>query len=168
MRVEQFAAWLATTDLSVFFQTNLSLIPATQTVHILALSAAGGALLMIAFRVMWDTTSGRSLVDVARQFFPWIFGAIIVLLLSGSLLVIAEPMRSLTNVMFWTKMGLVSLLSLGLWGLQRQTATERAATTGKIHLGTSMQLLVAILVCLFIAIIFAGRWIAYTPSWANY
>lgn len=166
--MEQFAAWLATTDLSVFFQTNLSLIPATQTIHILALSAAGGALLMIVFRVMWGTTSGRPLVDVARQFFPWIFGALVVLLISGSLLVIAEPMRSLTNFMFWTKMVLVSLLLLGLWVLQRQTATERAVTTGTIHLGTSMKLLLAILGCCFIAIIFAGRWIAYTPSWANY
>lgn len=165
--LEQFARWLSGTDLSLALQVNLSMIPLIQTVHILALSAVGGAVLMVALRAAGRGTN-RPLAEVGRQFFPWIWGGLIVLLISGSFLVIAEPLRSLTNAMFWTKVSLVLLFAITLAVLHRRSfVTEHAPPGEWARAGALLTSVAAGVTVLFVAIVFAGRWIAYTTPWTS-
>lgn len=166
--MEDFSRWLSVTDLSLFLQVNLQIIPAVQTVHILTLSALGGALLMIVAKVLFGA-GARPLPMIARQFFPWIYGGLVVLLITGTILVIAEPLRSLTNIMFYIKMTLVLAILGVIIGLDRRArATPDMSGTARPRYGAVLPSLAVIGSCLFVAIVFAGRWIAYTETWASY
>jgi hypothetical protein len=101
------------------------------------------------------------LPEVGRRFLPLIWPVVLILLLTGALLIIAEPRRSLSNSTFYIKMTLLAfaLMLTGLlqWSLSapgfwerdrgRRIAGRLAATASLLAWG---------------GIIFAGRFIAYT------
>jgi membrane glycosyltransferase len=89
---------------------------------------------------------------------------LLVLLITGSVLIIGEPRRALLNSTFYIKMALLAVaivITAGLqWSLSASSnfwelnAVRRAA--GRIAAVTSM--------LVWGGIIFAGRWIAYTST----
>ena len=87
----------------------------------------------------------------------WVGIGLAVLLLSGALLIIGEPGRSLLNIIFQTKMVLLlaalSVFVLLARRLQRLDTPERATSIERA--------LATFLVLLWVAIIACGRWIAY-------
>ena len=58
------------------------------------------------------------LPDVARRFLPVIWPVVLILLLTGSLLIIGEPRRSLLNTTFYFKMTLLAVALVLTGGLQ--------------------------------------------------
>jgi putative copper export protein len=101
---------------------------------------------------------------VAARFAPWVWYAVAVLALSGAILILIEPARPLTNPVFFLKLALivaVALLMLAIsWPLRRdELYWERSAA--RRMLGLSMAALSSLL---WLGVICAGRWIAYTLS----
>ena len=94
-----------------------------------------------------------------NRFAPWMWGGLVVMALTGSLLVIGEPIRELTTLSFWIKMALVVLAVLltAFLGSQLKSAPHDAATP----LRGPARPTAYVLVVLWIAIIFLGRAIAY-------
>jgi uncharacterized membrane protein len=95
---------------------------------------------------------------MAGRFLPWVWTALVVLLCSGTILIIGEPGRDLLNTVFWLKMSLLAAGLLLTWAFQHMLRRNnmywdrnRAAA---IVLG-SVSLLI------WIGIIGCGRWIAY-------
>src|SRR5262249_40941721 len=99
--------------------------------------------------------SSRSL---AARFVPAMWICLAVLLVSGSLLIIAEPGRTITNRVFYIKMSLLLVaIALTLWlaSVARSEPQEP----------TQLQVVIAALCMLVWAgIIVAGRYIAYYIS----
>ncbi len=76
-------------------------------IHILAIAAVLSSVLMIHFRLLGWTARQVTLGDVAYRFLPWVWGGLIALALSGTVLIIGEPVRSLLNPAFQIKMTLL-------------------------------------------------------------
>jgi hypothetical protein len=159
----EFSLWLSATDFSLWLQTHFWAIPAVQSIHILAIAALFGSALMLDMRIFGIAGGSRSVSQLSERYVPWIWWAMLVLLVSGSLLAIAEPVREFINPIFWIKMALVPLaVVLNLWFLaavRRKAANWDAATGGHalIRIGAF------VLILLWILIMFCGRWIAYAP-----
>lgn len=152
-------AWLETTRLHGVVQTVEWVVPAGQTIHILAIAAVFGSSLVLALRTLGLAGTDWSPAQWHQRLGGWIKVALIVLLLSGALLITGEPARSLLNFTFQLKMilliGAVILLvplSGGMKRLDRPDAKAGAAT----------RLSAIILILLWLAIIACGRWIAYS------
>lgn len=132
-------------------------VPAVQTVHILAIAIVFSSSLVVALRATHVSGIYWSPARWGQRLNAWVFGALFVLLLTGSLLVIGEPGRSLPNWIFQLKMVLViaaaALSALLAHRLQRLDPPEQA--------GLAEQALAVLLVGLWMAVISAGRWIAY-------
>lgn len=160
--IQTFSAWLENTPLSLTIQTVNWIIPSVQTAHILAISMAMAAATLVDLRLLGVAMREQAAADVAQRFFPWIWRALIVLLFTGAILVIGEPGRSLQNPAFVLKMILLVIAMLLTAGLQRSLKTRprfwELATGGRAAPGAAAVLSLA----LWISIIFAGRWIAYT------
>src|SRR5207253_2508071 len=88
-------AWLEQTPLSQVIQSTGWIVPAVQTVHILAIAAVMASTLMIAWR-------GE------QRFRPVIWWALPVLLATGVVMIAGEPARSLANPIFQLKMLLLA------------------------------------------------------------
>jgi putative copper export protein len=155
--------WLAATSLSHTIQTTGWIIPALQTVHILCVAVLFSSAVLVDLRIWRLLQRDVQLPDVGRRFLPLIWPVVLVLLVSGSLLIIGEPRRSLLNTSFYIKMALLafallltgllqwSLSSPGFWNKDRgRRIAGRLAATASILAWSG--------------IIFAGRFIAYTQA----
>ncbi len=150
--------WIDSTALSQAIQNAPWVVPTVQTVHILAIAALMASMLMINLRLAGIAGRDQRLALVAGRFTPVIWRALPVLLVSGVFLIIGEPARALKNNIFQIKMLLViSAIFVTLY-FAAPLKKNPAYWDSRGGLG----MLVALLsVSLWVAIIFAGRWIAY-------
>ena len=99
---------------------------------------------------------------MARRFLPTIWPVLLILLFTGSLLIVGEPRRSLLNSTFYLKMALLAfavVLTIGLqWSLS--AAPDFWDKDRGWRMAGRLAATVSILV--WCSILFAGRWIAYT------
>jgi hypothetical protein len=156
--MREFCVWLAATPLSQEIQDVSWIIPTVQTVHIVSIAIVMTSMAMLDLRLVGIAGRRQSLTDMAARYLPWVWITVIVLLCSGSILIIGEPGRDLQNVVFWTKM---SLLVTGLvLVLIFQTMLRRDKGFWERHRAAAISLGSVSLV-IWVCIVFAGRWIAY-------
>jgi hypothetical protein len=156
--IAAFCNWLSNTPLSLTIQNVSWVIPTVQTVHILAIATVMASVVMLDFRVLGVAGRNQSIPDVAHRFLPWIWCAVVVLLTTGSILIIGEPARDLLNNVFWTKMSLL-VCALLITGLFQYTVNHRLGFW-EGHRGMARVAAIASLLC-WVGIVAAGRWIAY-------
>ena len=137
--MEQFALWLATTPPSVFIQEhNAWTIPAIQSVHIVGIGLVMGAVLMIDLRILGLAWTDQTLQQTTSRFGPWLTGSLWLLLVTGLLMVVGEPVRELVTFSFWLKMALVGVGAIVAIRFQRavrrheQQWGDRLADRGSI------------------------------------
>jgi len=156
--LKEFCVWLAGTSLSQQIQDAFWVIPTVQTVHIISIAIVMTSMAMLDFRLIGIAGRRQSLTEVGNRFLPWVWTALVVLLCSGTILIIGEPGRDLLNTVFWIKM---SLLATGLvltWTFQHML--RRSKTFWDRNRPAAVLLGSASLV-IWVGIIGAGRWIAY-------
>src|ERR1700721_2743608 len=107
--LSEFSKWLAATPLSHIIQTTQWGIPALQTVHILSVAVGFFSAILGDLRLWRLLNRDVPLPEVARRFLPTIWPVLLVLLITGSLLIIGEPKRSLLNSTFYLKMALLAV-----------------------------------------------------------
>ena len=156
-----FADWLSDTPLSQLIQNTSWIIPGAQSIHILAIAMVMSSALMVMLRVLGVVMRDVPTAGVARRFLPWIWYPLIVLLVSGAILIIGEPGRSLTNSVFQLKMLLLVGAMICTVILQRPLRTNEGywESTAGARAGGKAVALVSL--GLWSCIVFAGRWIAY-------
>ncbi len=157
MDIHQFGDWLAATAPSQAIQASTWAIPTIQTVHIVALALVFTLGIMLSLRFAGFGFSAEPLPQVAARSARRIWVLLVVLLATGSLLITAEPGRTITNPVFYLKMGLLAaVIVLTMWLAWSARRTEKPSP---------LQVAVSVLaVLLWIGIIFAGRFIAYIES----
>jgi hypothetical protein len=108
--------------------------------------------------------SDQSVAAVAGRFLPLIWWALPVLLATGAVLIVAEPARALENPVFLLKMGLLLTAAGVTLACQLPIRTDVAfweLSPGRRRAG---RLIALASIPLWIAIVCAGRWIAYVQG----
>ena len=158
--MEQLIHWISNTALSQAIQNYEWVIPTVQSIHILSVAVMLSSVAMVVLRLMGWAGMRNSVPDTARRYVPWMWSALIVLAITGTLLVIGEPRRELTNIMFQIKMVLI-LCAIAVIAIF-QSSTRRHPEFWADETGTGKFKLMAVsTLILFFAIAVAGRWIAY-------
>jgi uncharacterized membrane protein len=144
------------TAFSQFIQRTHGVIAGIQMVHIICLASVFALGLALALKLAGGGFDSESLDSLSRRFVPaiWIFVAL--LLVTGALLIIAEPVRSLPKPVFYIKMALIVLAvsmtsAIAAWARRAQ----RAGATAPVSKAVAVYMLV------WCSIIIAGRMIAY-------
>jgi len=160
--VGDFAKWLAATALSHTIQTACWVIPALQTIHILGIAVLFFSAVIVDLRLWRVLQRDVPLKDVAGRFLPVIWPVVLILLVTGSLLIVGEPRRSLLNTTFYLKMTLLAfaiVLTIALqWSLWSAPEFWEKNRGGRI----AVRIVATLSILVWCCIIFAGRWIAYT------
>jgi hypothetical protein len=166
--VNQFALWLASTAPSVFIQEhNAWAIPAIQTVHIVGIALVMGSVLMIDLRILGLAWADHTLRQTTSRFGPWLTGSLWLLLATGLLMVVGEPVRELVSFSFWLKMALVALGAAVAVSFQRALRRQEQHWESKAA-QPSIKLLAILTFFIWIGIIFLGRLIAYDHVWGSW
>jgi hypothetical protein len=156
-----FSRWLAATPLSHTIQTAGWIIPTLQTIHILGVAVLFSSAILVDLRVLRLLQRDVPLLEVARRFLPVIWPVVMILLFTGSLLIIGEPRRSLLNSTFYLKMALLVVAVLLTAGLQWSFAAGRDSGRARLIAG---QVVATASILVWCGVLFAGRWIAYTQA----
>lgn len=153
--------WIMGTSASKTVANVAWIIPAVQTIHILAISVVISTMAMLDLRLMGLTGKRYTIRTVADRFLPWMWRSVIVLLVTGVILITGEPDRALGNWVFQTKMALlIAVLSIS-WGLRRALMRDLTPwERGSSH-ETAAKVTGLVSLLLWIGIVVAGRWIAY-------
>lgn len=158
-----FANWLWNTGVSEWMRAHFWFIPTVQTIHILAIAMVFGSVFMINLRILELAGRGRTMTWTAARYLPWVWWGLLVLLISGCLLITAEPPRELVNPAFWIKMMLIIVAVLvSVWfqhTVERNIAWWETSHPKRV----AIRIAAVLAICLWGAIIVFGRWIAYAP-----
>ena len=162
--LNEFCNWLAATPLSHTIQTAGWIIPALQTVHILSVAVVFSSAILVDLRIWQLLERDVPLGEITRRFLPMIWPILVILLSTGSLLIIGEPRRSLLNSTFYLKMTLLAVAIVLTVALQRSTSSSPNFWERNRSRRIAGRLAASVSILVWCGILFAGRWIAYTQA----
>ena len=166
--MNHFAEWLSATFPSIFMQTHEAwVLPIIQSVHIVGIGTALGSALMITLRLLGWVGTDQSLLETQQRFGPWLTGALFLLLASGCLLIIAEPVRELITFSFWLKMACVATMAIIAAAFQASLRKNDQHWEHTLVRRPAVRLAAILTVVLWGCIIVLGRLIAYDHIWGH-
>jgi hypothetical protein len=135
--------------------------PVIQTVHILAICAIMGSVVLIDLRVLGLALPSQKTAELTKRLMPYTWWALPLLAISGGVFVFARPQRYAVNPVFMIKFLLMApaiglALAFHLATLKDGACWERSAPR---RLTAKVIALVSLV--LWIGVVMAGRWIAY-------
>ena len=158
-----FADWLADTPLSKTLQDHSWVVPTSQSLHILAVSIVFGSACMINLRLLGVGRSGRSVSQLSNTVVPWMWGGLAVLLFTGTVQIITEPVRQFVTPMFWAKMTMV-IVVVTMTALYAKAVRRNAPVWDAGSRPSRAKVFAILSTLLWLAIIACGRFIGYTWS----
>ena len=159
--VARFSDWLSLTPISMFIQTVEWIIPMVQSVHILAIAIVMSSVIMVDLRLLGLVGQSQSISSTSRRFLPWVWWSLLVLLVTGVVLITAEPRRDLLNPVFQAKMALLAAAMIVTLAFQSAVSRNMAAWDETPERRTGAWITAAASLLLWAAIVGCGRWIAY-------
>ena len=156
--MEPFFVWLEATSLSTWLRESPSLwaFPFVLILHTVGLAFFVGT------NVAWDVrVLGFSLgipLEALRRYFLVMWAGFWINAFSGVLLLIAYPTKALTNPLFYAKLALIAFGIVLAFRIRR----EVSGLAARADAPPMARMLAAVSLVCWIAVIFAGRLLAYT------
>ncbi len=166
--IEQFAEWLARTSLSLWIQTQYAwVIPTLQSIHIAAIGIVLTSVAAIDLRLLGWAGRDQTLGETRERFGPWMSWALLVLLVTGVLMVIGEPVRELMSFSFRVKMALVAVGAVTAFAFQASLKKDETRWERTLADRPAVRTLAILTLLVWAAIVILGRLIAYDYVWGG-
>ena len=153
-----FIDWVASSPLSKAISTSTWAFAVIESIHLLALSVIGGAVLIVDLKLLGYGIRTQTLEEVAHDAQKWFVGSWTVMIVTGLLLFWSEPQKLYYSTPFAVKM--VCLLLGTIFAL---TVRRKVTLAGENRVSPIVMKLVA-LVSLFLwfGVGAGGRWIGFS------
>lgn len=152
-----FIVWLQNLPLSVWLREAFWPFPTVLTVHVLAMGLLSGLGFATGLRVYG--VGGGTAISRWTQFSPLTWLCVVIVVISGIGLFLTYPAKAATNPLFYFKLaGMACALILTVWLNRRMRADVDIE---------GLRLAGAALILLWLFVIFAGRFLAYTYNFIN-
>jgi hypothetical protein len=149
---------LAATRLSQAISTSTWAFAVIESVHLLALSLIGGAVLIVDLRLLGLGLRRQAVRDIAREAQPWLVGSLIVMLVTGVLLFLSEPVKCYFSTPFRIKMLCLLLGTIWAFTVRRKVAV---ADEGRVR-PIWMKVVALVSLTLWFGVGAGGRWIGFS------
>ena len=136
--------------------------PIAQSIHILGIAVVMSSTVMVDLKLLGVALPSQNVSEMIRRLMPWTWWALLSNALTGLLFVVARPNRYFYNPVFgWKFMCLVPavLLAVLLYRLNKRETAYWEGSTGR---RVTARVIAAVSITLWIGVVLAGRWIAYT------
>jgi hypothetical protein len=104
LHLHDVALWLNTLPLKAavnrFTAASIYSLPLIQWIHILGTALICGTVILIGLRMMGFLSFSPSLAEMSHRLLPWAWGAIVVNIVTGVIMVIDRPTRALDSYTF--------------------------------------------------------------------
>jgi hypothetical protein len=150
-----FFEWCGRTAIGMAVRDTIWAFPFIETFHLLALAALLGSVLMINLRVFGLGMRRFSVPQLARMLEPWILISIPVMLASGILMAMSEPIKCFESYSFPIKMLFLVIAILYHFTVQRKLRVSEEAPPIRGKLAA------VLCISLWTVVSIAGRGIPY-------
>jgi hypothetical protein len=158
MNLFPYFEWCASTGLSQSISTSSWAFAVIESVHLLALAVIGGAVLIVDLRLLGFGIRSSALEEVARDAQPWLIGSLLVMLATGFLLFMSEPVKCYYSTAFRVKMLCLALGMIFAFTVRRKVAM---AGEGRVR-PLWLKLVGAVSLALWFGVGAGGRWIGFS------
>lgn len=135
------------------------LFPVAETIHILGFVILVGSVVMFDLRVL-GLSRTMSVRALAGHLLPWTLGSVAIVVPTGVLLFLAQP-ELLTNRVFIAKLGLLALAAANAAAFHAGPYAHIGQWDRDVTAPASARLIAAASILIWVAVITAGRFIAY-------
>jgi hypothetical protein len=163
--MDPFLGWIESSEIASWVRGesvgNEFVFPIIVTLHTIGMGFLAGGSAAIDLRIL-GVAPTIPLKPMGR-FLPLLWLAFAMNAVSGVLLLIAYPTKALTNPVFYVK---VFLIALAVWLVYRiSVVVLRAADVDQKPVDVKAKMLAAASLASWVALITAGRLLAYTHKW---
>jgi hypothetical protein len=153
--------WLHDTAFSVWLRDSLWAEPIFETIHVLTLTVFFGFTMLVDLRLLGVSMKNRRVNDVLRQLNPWMIGSLAVMIVSGILLFSGDPISFYATIFFKVKMILLVVAGLNVLAFELILGNKVETWDLGAAPPTTAKVFAVVSICCWVAIIAAGRAIAY-------
>jgi hypothetical protein len=132
-----------------------------ESIHVWTLALFFGSILMVDLRLLGLTMRKVPVSEVAGRLLPWTVAGFILMVITGSLLFSAIPLRSYQNIFFRTKMLLLLLAGLNVWLFHSRIYRRVGAWDFDAVPPRAARIAGGVSLALWTCIVVSGRMIAY-------
>jgi hypothetical protein len=138
------------------------LFPIIETIHVWCLATVFGSIAMVDLRLLGMSSRNGRVSKLSEEVLPWTWTAFVLAAISGLLLFISKATIYWNNPQF--EMKFLSMFLAGANMMVFQFGTFRRVADWDTALPTPLAARVAgaLSICLWITVIFMGRWIGFT------
>ncbi len=108
----EFAKWLQDTSLSVSIRESILMFPLLEGGHLLGISVSAGTIAISDLRMMGLIFKKESASDVFHQLIPWTTAGFLLMITTGTFLLISEPVKCYNST--WFRLKVLFLFLAGL------------------------------------------------------
>ena len=162
--LQAFSNWLVETPLSHLIADNIWTVVISQTIHIIGVAVVMMSVATINLRILGVAGRGQSVVSVISRLVPWVWWAMLALLLTGILQIFVEPSREIMNLTMRIKvLMLITVSGITYYYTRALRADSHFWDVEGKHrtLGVT---LASLSIVLWVAIVVCGRLIAYVGA----
>lgn len=161
MSLLSFFAWLGDTDWSSGLHGSQYAYSIVESLHVWTLALFFGTVAMFDLRLLGLSMRNVPVSEVVDRLLPWTIAAFAIMVITGSLLFFAIPLRSFQNLFFRFKMILLVAAALNIWLFHARVYPGIAAWDCAPVPPRRVRLAGGISLALWTCIIISGRMIAY-------
>jgi hypothetical protein len=163
MWLDSFLQWLASTHFSTTMRESTWAEPIVETIHVLTLTMFLGFSILLDLRLVGLCLKRKRVSEALAQFNPWLFGGFAVMVVTGTLLFLGDPVSFYNTKPPFFKAKMVMLVLAGLNVLIFNLGIGRKVAEWDLLPKPPLAAKVAGIVSmvLWILIVAAGRAIAY-------
>ena len=158
MNLLPFAQWCEASTIGNAIRTSTWAFAVIESVHLLALAAIGGAVLVVDLRMLGLGLSESSVRDLARDAFPWLVASLVVMLVTGVGLFLSEATKCYYSTPFWVKMTSLVLAMIFTFTVRRWVTLADEGRVGPLaHKAVAL-----VSLALWFGVGAGGRWIGFS------
>lgn len=151
-----FFEWLEATPVGHALAQSIWSFAVIEALHLVALCLLGGSLLIVDLRLLGVGLGGRRIADLGADAHRWLVWATIAILVTGTLLLISEPIKLYWNQSFWVKMWALPFAVAFTFTIRKRVVRSASGPTWRTRL------VALVSIALWLTVAGAGRWIGFS------
>lgn len=156
-----FCQWLESTPWSIALHESIWGYPIVESIHVLTLCVFLGLSVMLDLRLLGITLRKTPVSEVTRRILPWTLSGFVVMVITGSLLFYAIPVKTYLNIFFRLKVAFLLLAGTNALVFHTTIYKKMAEWDYDPRPPLPARLAGGLSLALWAGIVVAGRMIAY-------
>lgn len=155
--IYSFFEWCEKSSLHDAIQGHEAAYPALETFHLFGLTLLLGTMVILSLRLMGAILKKQPVSELAGELLPYQTAGLVLMIITGSLMVVATAERCYSNTSFWVKMILLACALTYTFGYFRKLVRRDDASISP----GSAKLAAVIVLMLWFGVGMAGRSIGF-------